>query len=122
MDFTKDKYSKNTYVIMNDIDFDKFYNEFDLEDFLLEPIGKFNREDIKEIIGSVTNLNGVATMAGFYGFNKALAKEIEQASTNSDLQDKARHLLSNEAIEIYSRLLLVKRLKNWSDKINDESL
>lgn len=116
MDFTKDKYTKNIYVIMNDIDFDRFYKEFDLEEFLLEPIGKFNREDIKEIIGSITNLNGVATMAGFYGFNKALAKEIEQASSDSDLQDKAHHLQSNEAIEIYSRLLLVQRLKIWSKK------
>lgn len=34
---------------MDKLNFEKIHNEFDLEDFLLQPVGKFTKADLKLI-------------------------------------------------------------------------
>ena len=41
---------------MNEIDFEKFYEKFDLEEFLLQPIGEFSRDDFKLIYKKIMDI------------------------------------------------------------------
>ena len=58
------------------IDYEKFYNNFDLELFLTEPIGKFSRDDIKLILEKFANLKSITTLASIMGLRTMLAHEL----------------------------------------------
>ena len=95
---------------MNNIDFERFYEEFDLGDYLTEPVGKFNREDLKNLLSANINTNSIATSAMFYGIRTALSKELEKLNKSEEWKEKAHYIKQEEAIEILCRLHLLKRI------------
>lgn len=96
---------------MNDIDFNRFYEQFDLSELLMEPVGRFDREDLKQIFAAVTNINSISVSLTFYGLRGALAKELERIRSDSDWYDKAHYICEKDAIEIYLRLYLIEKIK-----------
>ena len=95
------------------IDFEKFYENFDLEDFLLKPIGKFTRDDLKLISEKITNFNAVLILAKVIGLRKTMSSELKSIRNDSDWLSKTRHLSQEELVELFFRLYLFDRLKNW---------
>lgn len=106
-----DKYYENTELIMNDIDYERFYEEFDLGDYLTEPVGKFNREDLKNLLSANINTNSIATSAMFYGIRTAMSKELEKVNNSEEWKGKAHYIQQEDAIEILCRLHLLNRIK-----------
>lgn len=114
-----DKYYENTVFDMNNIDFERFYEEFDLGEFLMEPVGGFNREDLKLIFADVRNISSISVSSRFYGIRGTMAKELERIRKDSDWYDKAHYICEKDAIEIYFRLYLIEKLKQ-DFKLEDE--
>lgn len=96
---------------MNEIDFERFYEEFDLGNYLTEPVGEFNRKDLKILLSANLNTNSIATSAMFYGIRTAMSKELEKLSDSKEWKEKAHYIKQEEAIEILCRILFLNRLK-----------
>ncbi len=96
---------------MNEIDFERFYEEFDLGNYLTEPVGEFNRKDLKNLLSANLNTNSIATSAMFYGIRTAMSKELEKLSDSEEWKEKAHYLRQEDAIEILCRLHLLNRIK-----------
>jgi hypothetical protein len=96
---------------MNGIDYNRFYEEFDLSDFLMEPVGDFDRKDLNQIFANVTNISNIAVSSRFYGIRGTLAKELEKISTDDEWYRKAHYINDKDAIEIFFRLYLLEKLK-----------
>ena len=107
-----DKYIKNIIRTMQLIDYDKFYNDFDLELFLTEPIGNFSRTDLKLILEKFANLKSITTLASIMGLRTMLANELMSLKNNREWKEKAHYLKENEAVEIFCRLYLFDRLRS----------
>lgn len=71
-----------------------FYEEFDLGDYLTEPVGEFNRKDLKNRLSANLNTNSIATSAMFYGIRTAMSKELEKLSDSEEWKEKAHYLHS----------------------------
>lgn len=93
------------------IDYDKFYNDFDLELFLTEPIGKFSRNDLKFILEKFANLKSITTLASIMGLRSMLANELMSLKNNREWKEKAYYLKESEAVEIFCRLYIFDRLR-----------
>lgn len=96
---------------MQDIDYDKFYEEFDLGDFLFQPVGKFGGGDLKLIYAAVNGTKDIATMSIIYGVRGALSKEIEKIKNNKEWREKAHYITEKEAFEIFCRIWFIDYLK-----------
>lgn len=97
---------------MNEIDFEKFYEKFDLEEFLLQPIGKFSREDFKLIYKKITDIKGLTSLATVLGLRSALSNQMLTIKNDRNWHEKAHYLKQEEAAEIYFRLYFLNRLKD----------
>lgn len=107
---------------MNEIDFEKFYEKFDLEFFLLNPVGRFSRKDLALIYDAKLNVRSIAVEAMVYGIREAMASTIKKVNDDEEWRDKIRHLNHEQAVEIYFRLYLIYRLKEDFKILNDETL
>jgi hypothetical protein len=94
------------------LDYERFYNDFDLEDFLTKPVGKFSREDLKLILENFTRLKNVTILASIMGLRTMLANELMSLKNNREWKEKAHYLKENEAVEIFCRLYLFDRLRS----------
>lgn len=94
------------------IDYDKFYNDFDLELFLTEPVGNFSRADLKLILEKFSNLKSITTLAPIMGLRTIMANELLTLNDNREWQNKVHYLKENEAVEIFCRLYLFDRLRS----------
>lgn len=94
------------------IDYDKFYNDFDLEEFLTKPIGKFDRNDLKMILETFTGLKSITTLAPVMGLRTMLSNELLTMRNSREWKEKAHYLKQSEAVEILCRLYLLDRLRN----------
>lgn len=101
---------------MQDIDFEKFYHDFDLENFLSEPTGRFERSEMKDILNACTNPKGIAMMAGFYGIRQAISKELLKVRDDAEWKKKIHYLQDEEAQEIFCRLWFMDRIKRFFNK------
>lgn len=100
---------------MQNIDYEKFYNEFDVGDFLLQPIGKFGGDDLKLIYATINGTKDIATMSIIYGVRGALSKEIEKIKNTKEWREKAHYTTEKEAFEIFCRIWFMDFLKrNYS--------
>lgn len=93
------------------IDYEKFYNNFDLELFLTEPIGKFSRDDIKLILENFANLKSITTLASIMGLRTMLTNELMLLKNSREWKEKAHYLKEKEAVEIFCRLYIFDRLR-----------
>lgn len=66
------------------LDYDRFYNDFDLEAFLTEPIGKFSRDDLHLILEKFANIKSVTTLASIMGLRSMLANELMSLKNNRE--------------------------------------
>ena len=98
---------------MNNIDFDRFYNDFDLGDFLTEPIGRFNRTDMRDILNTSIKPEGVVLMSDFNGIRQTMSQELKGVRNDPEWQKKVRYIGSTEAQEIYNRILLKESIKKY---------
>lgn len=97
---------------MNEIDYEQFYEKFDLEEFLLQPIGKFSREDLKLIYKKITDIKSLTSLATVLGLRSALSNQMLTIGDDRNWHDKAHYLKQEEAAEIYFRLYFLNCLKN----------
>ena len=93
------------------IDYEKFYNDFDLEFFLTEPIGNFSRDDLKLILEKFTRLKSVSILASIMGLRSMLANELMSLKNSREWKEKAHYLKESEAVEIFCRLYIFDRLR-----------
>ena len=114
-----DKYYENIVLDMNEIDFERFYKEFDLGEFLMEAVGSFDREDLKLIFANVRNISSISVSSRFYGIRGTMAKELERIRNDSNWYDKAHYICEKDAMEICFRLYLIEKLKR-DFKLEDE--
>ena len=100
--------------INEQIDFEIFYEKFDLEDFLLRPIGNFSKDDLKLIGEKITNFNILVILAKVIGLRKTMSSELKSIRNDSDWISKTRHISQEELVELFFRLYLIDCLKKWS--------
>ena len=93
------------------LDYDRFYNDFDLEAFLTEPIGKFSRDDLHLILEKFANIKSVTTLASIKGLRSMLANELMALKDSREWKEKAHYLKEKEAVEIFCRLYIFDRLR-----------
>lgn len=108
---SNDKYHKNIIRIMQLIDYEKFYNDFDLDFFLTEPIGNFSRDDLKLILENFSNLKSITTLASIMGLRTMISNELLTLRSSREWKEKAHYLKQAEAVEIFCRLYLLDRLR-----------
>lgn len=101
---------------MKDIDFEKFYHDFDLEDFLSEPTGMFDRSEIKDILSACSNPKGIFMMAGFYGIRHAISQELLKVRDDAEWKKKIHYLREEEAQEVFCRLWFIDCIKRFFNK------
>ena len=92
--------------------YDRFYNDFDLELFLTQPIGKFDRDDLKLILEKFASLKSITTLASIMGLRTMLANELISLKDNREWQNKVHYLKENEAVEIFCRIYILDRLRS----------
>ena len=96
---------------MKNIDFERFHNDFNLYDFLTEPVGRFNRNEMRDILNICTNPKGIALMAGFYGIRQEMMDELVKVRDAPQWKKKINLLREAEAQEIYCRIWLKESIK-----------
>lgn len=101
---------------MNTIDFDRFYNDFDLGDFLTQPVGRFDRAEMKDIMNTAIKPEGVVLMSGFNGIRKTMSDELKDVQKDPQWQEKVHFLREAEAQEIYNRIWFKERIKEYLAK------
>lgn len=101
---------------MPEIDFEKFYQEFDLENFLYEPTGRFDRNEMIDILNACSNPKGIVMMAGFYGVRHAILQELHKVRDDAEWKEKIHYLREEEAQEIFCRLWLMDSIKKFFNK------
>lgn len=101
---------------MNELNFGKINNEFDFEDFLLKPVGKFTKEDLKLIYSSKKNIKSIPILAKMMGFKNIMAIELISVKNDSEWKRKAHNITDGEAVEIFFRLYLLDSLIQWCNQ------
>jgi len=101
---------------MNELNFGKINNEFDFEDFLLKPVGKFTKEDLKLIYSSKNNIKSIPILAKMMGFKNIMAIELISVKNDSEWKRKAHNITDGEAVEIFFRLYLLDSLIQWCNQ------
>ncbi len=101
---------------MNELNFGKINNEFDFEDFLLKPVGKFTKNDLELIYKSITNIKSIPILAKMMGFRAIMSIELISIQNDSEWKRKAHNLGDGEAVEIFFRLYLLDSLKQWCNQ------
>ena len=98
---------------MEDLDCTKIRNEFDLEDFLLRPVGDFSKDDLKLIYRHRRNIRSIPTLAKTMGFKTPMSIELLSIKHDREWRAKAHDIKEGEAVEIYFRLYLLDSLIKW---------
>ncbi|MBR6332807.1 MAG: hypothetical protein IKR77_00230 [Bacteroidales bacterium] len=98
---------------MNELNFEKIRTEFDLEDFLLQPVGKFTKDDLKLIYRSKKNIKSIPILAKMMGFKNTMSIELITVKNDSEWKRKAHDITDGEAVEIFFRLYLLDSLIQW---------
>lgn len=101
---------------MNELNFGKINNEFDFEDFLLKPVGKFTKEDLKLIYSSKKNIKSIPILAKMMGFKNIMDIELISVKNDSEWKRKAHNITDGEAVEIFFRLYLLDSLIQWCNQ------
>ena len=98
------------------IDFDRIYENFDLGDYLLQPIGDFSREDLRLILESITNVRGIATLSKVMGLRTMMSNELIVLKNDSAWKIKSHYIKDEEAVEMFVRLYVVDLLEKWCNQ------
>lgn len=101
---------------MNELNFEKIRAEFDLEDFLLQPVGKFTKDDLKLIYRSKKNIKSIPILAKMMGFKNTMSIELITVKNDSEWKRKAHDITDGEAVEIFFRLYLLDSLIQWCNQ------
>ena len=101
---------------MDKLNFEKIHNEFDFEDFLLKPVGKFTKEDLKLIYSSKNNIKSIPILAKMMGFKNIMSIELISVKKDSEWKRKAHNITDGEAVEIFFRLYLLDSLIQWCNQ------
>lgn len=101
---------------MPEIDFEKFYRDFDLEDFLSEPTGRFDRNEMRKILNACSNPKGIVMMAGFNGIRLTISQELHKVRDDAAWKEKIHYLREEEAQEIFCRLWFIDSIKKFFNK------
>lgn len=101
---------------MNELNFEKIRAEFDLEDFLLQPVGKFTKDDLKLIYRSKKNIKSIPILAKMMGFKNTMSIELITVKNDSEWKRKAHNITDGEAVEIFFRLYLLDSLIQWCNQ------
>ena len=101
---------------MDKLNFEKIHNEFDLEDFLLQPVGKFTKADLKLIYKAKQNIKSIPILAKMMGFKNIMAIELITVKNDSEWKRKAHNITDGEAVEIFFRLYLLDSLIRWCNQ------
>lgn len=101
---------------MNELNFEKIRTELDLEEFLLQPVGKFSNEDLELIYRSKSNIKSIPILAKMMGFRNIMSIELISVKNDSEWKRKAHNLGDGEAVEIFFRLYLLDSLKQWCNQ------
>lgn len=98
------------YSNMKGIDYDRFYEEFDLE-FLTSPIGKFNRVEVEQILDNL-NIKGIDVKINLYKLRDAMLNSLnKELKANEELKSKLDRLGSQDAYEFIFRATVIDRIK-----------
>lgn len=98
---------------MNELNFEKIRKKFDLEDFLLQPVGRFSKEDLKLIYRAKTNIKSIPILAKMMGFRTIMSIELISIQNDTEWKRKAHNITDGEAVEIFFRLYLLDSLIQW---------
>lgn len=101
---------------MNELNLEKIRAEFDLEEFLLQPVGKFSKEDLKLIYRSKNNIKSIPILAKMMGFKNIMSIELISVKNDTEWKRKAHNITDGEAVEIFFRLYLLDSLIKWCNQ------
>ena len=104
---------------MIDIDYDRFYDEFDLE-LLTSPIGKFNRKEVEQILDNI-DITNIDIAIDLFRLRGAVLKSLDKKLTSNEiLKNKLDWLNGRDAYELIFRATIIDRIKTMQ-QINNEN-